>query len=355
MIDEFNNPYNSNRGPAMTGEAASGIPAVIAAGLPLESGLRALSEEAPTRQMRQTLLRLSDELAAGEAPEVVLTRTSGDLPGYLRGLVQAGVRTGQLGHFLEEFLQTLRARRAARHDYWLALAYPLLLLPLSFLAIAALLSFVVPQFKEIFLDFGVQLPAITRALILIGDVLTPPVAVGVVAGLVGLIALVRWRTFVSGGGAWTRFVQRLPLTGTASQMRGLSEFCSFLGLLVRGQLPLGEALRATAGVLEDANLSTCARQLAVKVDEGMSLAEAADQQSHIPAELRSLFRWEHRGTAFGEILGQAGNVFGARSQVEAGVVGLFFQPLLLLFIGGVLGLTVIGLFMPLVKLLNELS
>lgn len=85
------------------------------------------------------------------------------------------------------------------------------------------------------------------------------------------------------------------------------------------------------------------------------MADAAAGLPHFTAQLQSLFHWERRETAFGEILRQAGSVYAARSKVQLGIIGVVFLPLILLCIGGFLGMSVIALFMPLIKLLNALS
>src|SRR5690606_13848707 len=120
-------------------------------------------------------------------------------------------------------------------------------------------------------------------------------------------------------------------------------------------VPLPDALEITSGALWDANLRAGSRKLAARVADGDSLDGGASGLAHFPAELRNLFRWEDRGAAFGEMLRQAGVVFAARSRVQLGLLWFIVPPLALLLVGSILTLTVIGLFMPLVKLLNELS
>ena len=312
-------------------------------------------EESPTRRLRQTLRTMSEELSAGAAAEDVLTRGGRGLTRYVRGLVRAGIQHGQLSLFLEEFLQAVRRRREARQSYWIALAYPALLLPLSLLAVLAFLAFFVPQFKVIFYDFGLALPGMTVFVIKLADALRPPVLIGILVAVLLLPVLWQLLPLLFGRAVWTRAIQHLPVIGTPARMRGMSEFCSFLGLLVSGGTPLGEALVVTSDVLNDANLKSGARQLAERVETGIPMQEAALSLPHFSSELSSLFRWEKRGLAFGDMLRQAGRVFAARSQVQTGIVVLFFQPLLLLLIGGFLGFIIIALYLPLVRLLGALS
>jgi type II secretory pathway component PulF len=355
MTDAWNAARDSHDAQGPRPDARESLALLIGADLPLEAGLRALGEETPRGRFRRTLLRMSRELANGRPIEEVLSRRSGGLPGYLRGLVKAGVQSGQLGRFLEEFLLTIRRRRSSRQSYWLALLYPLLMLPLALLAVTGMMWLIVPQFASIFEDFGTELPAMTVVLISMGELLSPRLLLGFAAAIIGGLLLLQLMPYAWSPAPWTRFVQSLPLVGPPSRMRGMSEFCSFLGLLVSGRLPLQESLDVTAGALQDANLRAGCRKLSARVAAGDSMEAGARQLPHFSAELLSLLHWETRGEAFGQMLRHAGEVYAARSHVQLGIVLLFFQPLVLLLIGMILGFTVLALFLPLIKLLNDLT
>lgn len=340
--------------PAEAGVAGS-VAMLVEAGLPLEAGLRALGEEVPSLRLRRVLVRMSDELAAGQSPDEVLSRGGRGLPRYIRGMIEAGVRTGQLGTFLAEFLVILRRRKRILLEFFLPLLNPLILVPLTLWLVAVPLSRLTAQFKEIFNSFGVELPAITILLMNLSALASVSSLLSLTAVMLLSVLVIALLRYVLGPATWTRAVQRIPLIGTNSRMRGMSEFCSLLGLLVQGRVPLPEALEITSGALKDANLRAGSRKLSRRVSDGESLYEGATRLSHFPVELRNLFRWEDRGAAFGEILRQAGVVFAARSRVHLGLLWLILPPLMLMIVGGVLVLTVIALFLPLMKLLNELS
>ncbi len=339
-----------------TESVQSSVATLVTGGLPLESGLRALSEEAPSRRLRAALRRMSNELASGKSPDEVLSRSQRGLPNYLGGLVRAGVQTGQLGEFLEQFLSSVRRRRQASRSFWRMMAYPLFLTPLVMLIATFALAFIVPQFRSIFNDFGVALPAMTQLLI---NLSSSTVVIGLFIGIplfvILTIAILTIGPYVPGHAMRLRWFQYIPIIGTPSRMRGLSEFCSLLGLLMSGRIPLPEALSMTASALQDANLRQGARRLAARVEQGETLEAAALGLPQVSAELKSLFRWEPRGAAFGDILMRAGEVYSARAQVQAGMSLIFLQPLIFVGLGLFIGFIVLALFLPLIKLLNELS
>jgi type II secretory pathway component PulF len=330
---------------------------LAAAELPLASGLAAYSREVPSWRMRLALRRMSRDIDGGKTLDEVLDRQSWRMPAYLRGLIRAGVRTGRLGQVMEEHLLCVRRTRAARTRLWLALLYPIVLLCLTFAVLGLLLTWPVPMFKSVFEDFGIQLPEVTIFMLQISDaavwllehlawVLSPLAVIGAVLAALWLLP---------GRGLRTWFFQLIPIIGTASSYVGLSEFCSLLAILVDNRVPLPEALRLTASGLTDANLRDGSRRLAERIEQGQSMVDAARGLLHFPRTVMSIFRWQSNPKALADGLRSAGELFAVQARVQSNIVGVFIQPLLLVFVVVLIGLFVIGMFMPLIKLLNELS
>lgn len=333
------------------------IGTVTASGMPLSTGLLAYAEEVPSRRMRLVLRKVSRSLDAGVPLDEALAETSRAASPYLLGLIRAGLATGRLGELLEYHLYCTRRTRAARSRVSLALAYPLLLLAVAAAVVLFMLVWPIPAFREIFNDFGVALPGITAAVIGVSDFVVGlvPVWPWVLGGLAVLIVLMYAVRFLPGRAARVRWFQYLPLAGSASRHVALSEFCSLLSILVESRVPLPDALRMTSRSLRDPNLAEGSRLLAGQVEEGRSAETAAMQLPHFPRSVAMLFRWQGRPEAFGRALRAAGELYAAQARVQIGVFGVFLQPLLLMFIVIVVGSTVVALFMPLVKLLNELA
>ncbi len=102
------------------------IAGLSAAGLPLASGLLALADEQPSRRPRSVFGRLSRSLEAGEPLDVALESESERLPKHLRGLVLAGLRTGQLGQVLGRFAIFANFGTDLRRQMWIGLMYPII-------------------------------------------------------------------------------------------------------------------------------------------------------------------------------------------------------------------------------------
>ena len=328
---------------------------VTGAGLPLSAGLRALSEEVPSRRVRKWLRAISDRLERGQSLGAVAREAEGAWPRYFLAMLSAGQRTGKLPVLLNECVVHLRTTAEVRRELWVALAYPAVLIAVAWLLLSFLGTLILPQFRSIFLGFGKELPGITVAILAWSDVM----------GVVGwwslpALVLVLWLAWIFAeplGYERLRdsLVSHVPLFGEARRSAALSEFCRLLSMLVKYEVGLPEAVRLAAGSVRDADLREACFDLATRIQAGESLTDAATQIGRFPQDLLHLFRWADRGEDFAEGLQNASEVLGAQSRVHSHTLAIVFEPAVTIAIGIVVGLTVIALFMPLVKLLNDLS
>lgn len=328
---------------------------VTGAGLPLSAGLRALSEEVPSHRVRLWLRAISDRIERGQSLGSVAREAEGSWPRYFLAMLQAGQRTGKLPTMLNECVIHLRTTAEVHRQIWVSMAYPTVLILVAWFLLSALATWLLPQFKNIFTGFGTELPDITVAVLAWSDMMNvlgwwfPP------ALLVGLWGA--WVASESLGYARTRdaLVAHIPLFGEARRSAALGEFCRLLSLLVKYQVGLPEAIRLAAGSVRDADLRDACSELALRVEAGETLTDAATRIGRFPQDLLHLFRWADRGDDFSEGLQNASDVLSAQSRVHSHTLAVVCEPAVTIAIGAIVGLIVIALFMPLVKLLNDLS
>lgn len=328
---------------------------VTGAGLPLSAGLRALSEEVPSFRVRRWLRTISDRLERGQSLGAVAREAEGSWPQYFLAMLFAGQRTGKLPTLLNECVVHLRTTAEVRRQLWVAMAYPGVLILAAWLLLSFLTTWLLPQFKSIFLAFGTELPVITVAILAWSDFMS-------FLGWWFLPSLVvaAWLVWIASDSlgyerARDALVSRVPLFGEARRSAALGEFCRLLSLLVKYQVGLPEAVRLAAGSVRDTDLREACLELATRVESGESLSEAATGIGRFPQDLLHLFRWADRGDDFSEGLQNASEVLSAQSRVHSHTLAIICEPAVTIAIGVTVGLTVIALFMPLVKLLNDLS
>lgn len=341
-------------------ELAGHLSEVMQAGLPLAPGLAALSRELPDGRVRRGLRAMVAKLEAGRSLEYALE--SRNVPPDLRGLVRAGLRSGHSGEVLSQYVHHAERMTDLRRRMALAWGYPLVLVLTAALIFLFFLGYVVPQFTKIYEDFGTELPAITESLVFLSKSLCRdwPVILVVGAG-VAIVLWILWR-FSLTAAQRRRFLWCLPIVGKMIRSAALARFSQLLSLLLENKVPLPEALRLAGQGAADAELGEAAHYLADVVESGGTIRGNELACKRFPATfVQLLSRIEGRGQKTDEvqILAEAclssARMFESQARVASVRIAALCQPLIVVFLAVSVGYLVIALFLPLIKLLNDLS
>ena len=325
---------------------------LIQGGLPVIAGLRACAEESCSRRDRANLRRMADRLEAGAPVEEVISQTSG-IPDYLKQITAAGVRTGQLAPLLADYLTLSRQRRDLQQQLLMAGVYPLLVL-LALIAVGSIFPvWIIPQFANIFNDFGLELPAITQFVIALSNwaLRSWPLLLGLL--LAGAVAFLGHGT-LPGRGIRQAILKMIPVLGASLRHAGLSEFCFLLSVLIRAGIDLPEALTLLGTSLNDMSLRRESRRLSSRIAAGESIGELI-RTSHLPPELLDLFNQTASTDALAEQLRMYGVLHATQAEVKLRQTLVLLEPTFIVIIAVGAGGLILSILAPLIRLLNDLS
>jgi type II secretory pathway component PulF len=266
-------------------------------------------------------------------------------------MIQAAIRTGQLGPALTELVEHYRDASTLRQIIRDGLAYPLLVAGFAVVLLALILAYVVGGFEQIFMDFQCELPAITLAVLRfreIGGLLLP----AVLLGFAFLMLLLRARL---GRGGWHRSVSFVPVIGPLWHWLCLMEWMGLVRVLLRNGMTLLDALRCSADGVSNANVTRISQSLADGVARGRTLSQAMSSERQVPATLVPLIHWGERSGALDDSLELGCEMLQDRVRMRAFWVHAALPPILFLSIGGAILMVVSALFLPLVKLISSLT
>ncbi len=350
----LNNEDAISRGKANSQAVSGQISQAIRTGLPLETGLRALAEQTRSGRTRRALMELSERLERGTPLADAMQNMDTHLPHSMSVLVEAGLETGKLDSVMQYSVEQSQRASWLRREVWTSLAYPLFLSLFCAMICSFILVTIIPQFKRIFDDFGTELPGLTVVLIRFSDSIvnfwhlvgTPifliPFALCVLFLLLGRSGLMqRWATSI-------------PLFGTVFRLATYSEFCQILAILTEAKLPFSKALRFAGAASDDRWLKRKCLMMAHDVEHGSTPDEAA-MLSGLPNSLRQVFRHASSETTFVEALRGLADLYAARCSISSGLVSTILEPFAVVVVMGFAGMTTIAIFLPLIKLLNDLS
>lgn len=330
------------------------IAGLTRAGLPLASGLQALSAELPRGRLRRMLSDVSRSLTQGAPLDEAIAAQGSRLPAHLRGLVLAGQRTGRTPEILGRFAEYAQIGAEVRRQLGLSLVYPIVSIIFAVALLLFVLLFIVSGFERIFQDFGIPLPILSQMLITISSRLrTSGLVLAEVLAFTGAIAFAAM--MVAGPAARRSVFSRLPLLGPVWKWTSLAEFCHLLGLLLESEIPLAEAVAMAGEGVVDASVRAVARSMTSDLARGESLAKIIARRSYFPEGLGPIVAWAEQHQSLAEALHMLGEMFEARAQSHASFASTVCTSLTLLLILFGVSAVIFGVLLPLTQMIAKLS
>ena len=328
--------------------------ALLQSGISLVESIETLAEKEQRPEARKVLEQLIARLRQGQALSAALQQSPDAFPALYVAAVRAAERTGDLAEALMRYTAYQTQIDFVRKKLVASAIYPVLLVSVGLLVTLFLLGYVVPRFSGIYEDMGNNLPWLSRVLLHWGQLIQRhAVEAGVVAlALVALAAhaLSRPRS-LQRIGAW---LWRVPALGERMRVYQLARFYRTLGMLLRGGIAAVPAIGMVSGLLES-SLRARLDRAAQLVKEGQPLSQAMETAGLVtPVALRML-RVGERSGRMGEMMER---IAAFHDEEMARWVDWFtrlFEPLLMAFIGLVIGLIVLLLYLPIFELAGSIQ
>lgn len=322
--------------------------------LPLAPALRALAEETSSWRTRRALRQLVARLERGESLPDALASVDLKISPALRVLSLRGIQLGRLDAVLHWTVEQTRRSNELRRQLWAAVAYPAVLIGIALSITAFLMICIVPQFGKIFNDFGTELPGLTLVVVSVsqfGLAYWWGCLIGFAVLATIVVSLLMWR------GHWLvtqRWSGSIPLIGPLFRLAALSEFCHLLAVFVESEMPLATGVLVAGESSEDEWVKMASVQMALDIDRGIG-AEMAALTCGFPASLAHVLRETSSPKTLADALHGLAEIYSARTEVSSRLTSTVIEPFVMIFTVVGLGTIVIALFMPLIKLLNDLS
>jgi type II secretory pathway component PulF len=319
--------------------------------VPLEVTLAALADEKDDPRLSRVAARLAVRLQRGDTIDQALTDMDRELPAEIRGLLRAGIESGDLAGAFERFAQQKLSQQRVRRHIRATVAYPLLILAILVPLALFLCLVVIPMFRDIFAEFQLDLPKVTQLVIQLSRQL-PALIGGLALCLVVTPIVLRWV-----GGRWLfhRVRAALPMFGRLWTAAGQREFAAQLAAFLDLRLPLDSAVTYTGEVLSDRNIARACRSVAARLKSGQSLSDALARSMHFDRSLAALAAWGESHGLLPDALRVAADVFDDQVEQQASFVRRLLPPITLVAVATVMLFVIIGLMVPLLSLIEGLS
>ncbi|MGC8853384.1 MAG: type II secretion system inner membrane protein GspF [Halothiobacillaceae bacterium] len=326
---------------------------LVQAGLPIEAALGAIARQSEKVATRNLIHAVRSRVSEGHTLAAALSEYPRVFPELYRATVAAGEESGHLDAVLERLADYTEAREALRRKIQLALFYPGLLTLMAIVVVMGLLTYVVPQVTQVFEHLGQDLPDLTQALLALSGFLRE-YGLWLVGGLAaGALAFRRALRHTSVKRRWHHLLLRLPLAGRLIRGINTARFARTLGILASAGVPILEAMRIAASVMDNVPMREAVEDATLRVREGVGIATAlADSKLFPPMTIQLIASGEQSGRLRPMLERAAAQQEGELSAIIATALGLF-EPTLIMVMGGVVLVIVLAILLPIFEL-NQL-
>jgi type II secretion system protein F len=326
---------------------------LLGAGLPIDRSLSILGNLIEGGEFGKVLGILLEAVRAGKS----LAASMGEHPEVFPKLYVNMIRAGEAGGILEGVLRYLtdylQGTLALKEDVKSALIYPMILATAASVSLIVLFVYVIPRFSAIFKDVGKALPWITKVVIGLSQALAEYGWIVLLLFIVGVTGAVFYIRTPEGRNEWDRVSLRLWLVGDLLRKFETARFARTLSALLKGGVPLLEALGTVQGVVGNRLLARAISQVQVRVREGKGMARPLGESGLFPPlALNMIAVGEETGKLEGMLAEVAGFYDQEVKRTTKRLTSLL-EPLLILGMGLVIGIVVISMLLAIFSI-NDL-
>ncbi|MDP1901101.1 MAG: type II secretion system F family protein [Rubrivivax sp.] len=316
------------------------------AGVPILRALQGLQESTQHEGVRTLLGELRHGLDSGLELSQAMARRGDVFDRFYIAMIRVGETTGQLTEVFAALHQHLEFQRFMREQVNTALRYPKFVLMAMAVAVVVVNIFVIPAFAKVFENLKTELPLMTRILLGSSNFMLAawPALLGATAAA-GMAA----RSFVAtdrGRLWWDRWKLHLPIAGKLVRKGALSRACRSLALVLRSGVPVLDGLKLCAEVTENAWMERAVLGMRSSVERGESLLVASRKAGiFTPIVLQMIMVGEESGT-LDEMLDEVGQMYQRELEYELKTMSQQIEPILIFFLGALVLVLALGVFMP---------
>lgn len=327
---------------------------LLGAGLALVNAIESLAEQEPDPGRRQVLADLTRLLYEGKSFSQALAQMPTVFPELYVALVRSSEKTGSVGEALNRYVAYQSRVELIRQKIIGASVYPALLITVGTGVLLFLLGYVVPRFSTVFGEQGAHLPWLSQVLIATGQGIHDHAGALLVAAIlaaVGALLLLRLPAVRQG---LIRVVASFPAVRRRLFLYQIARLYRSLGILLQGGIPIVAAIVMARGLVDElvrGRLDRVARQ----IKEGQPLSQAMESNElATPVSLRLLRAGEQAGN-LGEMMERTADFYDEEMGRWIEWFVRLFEPLLMVFVGTVIGVVVVLMYIPIFELAGSIQ
>lgn len=323
---------------------------LLRAGIPLAEALGALFDQAENVKFKAILGDVKSDVNEGSSLADALAKHGQVYDDLYVSMVRAGETAGNLDDVLSRLADFMESSAALKSKVQGAMIYPVIMVVVGVIIMAVLMVAVVPKITDLFASQGVSLPATTRLLIWVADLVGAYWLLMLLLAVGGVFAFRAWTKTESGRHSWHMFALKMPLVGPLVRQVAVSRFARTVGTMLEAGVPMLRVLDTSKEVLGNVVLVNVVEDAKHAVTEGESLAVTLRRSGHFPASVTHMIAVGERSGALEQMLLRVAEAYDQEIDMKLTRLTGMLEPLMLVVMGGAVAFVVFSILMPMMEM-----
>ncbi len=326
------------------------LASMLEAGLPLVSSLEALQDQTEDPVFRIIIREVRADVSQGNAFSAACSKFPNAFNNLFVSMVEAGEASGGLAEILGKVAVYFESTNKLIKKVKSAMTYPVAVIGLAVILVNVLLIFVIPVFADMFSDFGAELPAPTQFLIDLSDWLKGNILYVIGAGFLAFHAWARFTKTPKGRRVRDNLLFRAPVFGNLLKKITLSRFCRTYATLLRSGVPILRCLEIVASSSGRTQIEDASRMISKAISEGGQVSETIACIPFFPPMMKHMSKaGEQTGNVDG-MMNKIADFYDTEADAIIASLTSLIEPMLIVFLGVVVGGIVMAMFLPIFQL-----
>ena len=324
---------------------------MMAAGVPLVQSFEIIGRGHDHAGMRELLLNIKADVESGTALSDALGKHPLHFDALVVSLVNAGEQAGVLETLLDNIATYKEKTEALKAKIKKAMFYPTAVIVVAVIVTAILLIFVVPQFEDLFNNFGADLPAFTRFVVNMSEFMQAKwwLVLGVVIAAAVGFSQAKKRSMAFNR-TLDRLVLKLPIVGPIMHKAAVARYARTLSTMFSAGVPLVEALESVAGATGNVVFSDAVLMIRDSVATGQQLQFAMSQTGLFPNMVEQMVAIGEESGALDAMLAKVADFYEAEVDDAVDALSSLLEPLIMSILGILIGGLVVAMYLPIFKM-----
>lgn len=328
---------------------------LIKAGIPLLEALSVSAEQTEDKMLKKSLDVVVEDVENGAPLSVAFAKHPKAFPELLVAIVAVGEEGGFLDESFSSMAATYKTELELKQKVKSAMMYPVIVVCISVLVLAAMLIFVVPVFADMFDGMDVTLPASTQLLITLSDNAIIVIPVGIVIGLILFLIYRRFKAEEWMRSRVDKFKLKVPVFGNLSTKIVISRFSSNLSMMISAGVPLIQSLRLVSKTADNWMVSTAIDEAVMDMENGRSFSASIEKFEMFPPMVKNMIVVGESSGSMGTMLSTVAEFYDEEVKEASENLTSAIEPILILVLGVLIGGMLFALYMPMFSLFNAMS